>query len=152
MVGINLNVEDTELPLRYITYSNDETRAIGRQLGKDLKENKVICFFGDLGAGKTTFIKGLVFGVNGFHEDEVMSPTYTYLNVYPGVIPVYHFDLYRLEHVDDFLQMGFEDFFCAGGICCIEWSERISELVPSDAIRIYLKYLDHEKREIELFI
>lgn len=150
MVGIDFKAEENTFPLRFITHSNDETRAIGRNFGKSLKENSIVCFFGDLGSGKTTFIKGLVSGVNGFNEDEVISPTYTYLNVYPGSIPVYHFDLYRLEHVDDFLQMGFEDFFYVGGICCIEWSERIHELVPQEAIRVYLKYLDRDKREIEL--
>lgn len=152
MVGINFQNEDQVFPLRFVTSSDEETRAIGRRFGKSLKENSLVCFFGDLGAGKTTFIKGLVSGVNGFAEDDVNSPTYTYLNIYPGIIPVFHFDLYRLEQVDDFLQMGFEDFLHAGGICCIEWSERISELIPKTAMRVCLKSCDRDTREIEFFL
>ncbi len=152
MVGINFDLENSSSPHRFLTYSDEETREIGRNLGKCLKKNNIICFFGDLGAGKTTLIKGLVFGVNGFQEEEVNSPTYTYLNIYPGTIPVYHFDLYRLEQVEDFLHMGFEDYLHADGICCIEWSERISEIIPQEAMRAVMKYLDHDKREIEFFL
>jgi tRNA threonylcarbamoyladenosine biosynthesis protein TsaE len=134
----------------FISNSDSETRNFGRQLGKILPKNSVVCLFGDLGAGKTTLIKGIVSAVTEFPEEQVNSPTFTYLNIYPGTIPVYHFDLYRLDNPEDFLHMGFEDFFSSEGICCIEWSERIHELLPKGALRVTLSHLSEDTRKIEM--
>lgn len=132
--------------------SSSETVALGARLGKVLKKNSVLCFFGDLGAGKTTFIKGLVSAVTSVPMEQVVSPTYTYLNIYQGDLPVYHFDLYRLAGADDFLQMGFDEYFTAGGICCIEWSERIRSLLPQGTFHITLKAVSEEERRIEMLL
>jgi tRNA threonylcarbamoyladenosine biosynthesis protein TsaE len=126
----------------HITRSPEETFALGVSLGKRLQENSVLCFFGDLGAGKTTLIKGLIFGAAEINPDQVSSPTFVYLNVYRGKKNVYHFDLYRLSDADEFLSMGFEEFFFCGGICCIEWPERIAPLIPDNSIRIVMKHPD----------
>ena len=80
-------------------------------------------------AGKTTFIKGLIHAAAQIASSEVQSPTFNYLNIYEGRKTIYHFDLYRLRDRDEFLSMGFDEFFDAGGICCIEWSERIEPSV-----------------------
>lgn len=137
--------------LLYLSYSDSETRSIGSQIAKLLPKNAIVCFFGDLGAGKTTFIKGLASALSECPIEEISSPTYTYLNIYSGVIPVYHFDLYRLKGQEEFLHMGFDDFFDAGGICCIEWAERIPELIPDGAWKVTLTHMNSEQRQIELF-
>lgn len=135
---------------RYISQSASETREWGIKLGKQLAPNTVVYFFGDLGAGKTTFIKGMVAGSIGTSGEEVNSPTFTYLNIYNGKKTVYHFDLYRLHNADEFLSMGFDDMFDAGGICCIEWAEKIAPLIPSEAVRVEMTHLGGDQRKIAI--
>lgn len=133
---------------RYKTQSAEETIELGFAFGSQLSENSVVCFFGELGAGKTTFIKGLAAGVTGRSPDAINSPTYVYLNVYTGQRTLYHFDLYRLKDSQEFIDMGFDDFFYAGGICCIEWSERIQDILPHGCIRVELAHCEEGAREI----
>lgn len=130
---------------RIVTYSAQETMLAGEHFGSELHPNSVVCFFGDLGSGKTTFIKGLVSGVTGISTHEVVSPTFVYLNIYKNV---YHFDLYRLNSCDEFIYSGFEEYLFAGGICCIEWSERIASILPDNVINIRINYLKRDSREI----
>jgi len=130
--------------MQCICYSPEETIAYGIEFGKSLTDNSVVCFFGDLGAGKTTFIKGLVQGFANYGPDQVNSPTFVYLNIYSGGRTVYHFDLYRLRDSDEFLSMGFDDVFYAGGICCVEWSEKIQAILPEQCIYVTLRGLSGE--------
>ena len=123
---------------------------MGTELGRTLPSGSVVCFFGDLAAGKTTFIKGLVSGAAQLDPDQVNSPTFVYLNIYEGTCPVYHFDLYRLEGQTAFLGMGFDEYLGAPGICCIEWSEKIQDLLPSHYIRVKMSHLGENKREITI--
>jgi tRNA threonylcarbamoyladenosine biosynthesis protein TsaE len=135
----------------WITESESETIALGYEIGKTLKENSVLCLFGDLGAGKTTFIKGIRAALAHAQEDtKVNSPTFVYLNIYEGVKNLYHFDLYRLRDAEGFISMGFDEYFHANGICCIEWSERIASLLPDDCLRIHFTHLGPERRCISL--
>lgn len=150
MDGINFPTDLLNCQARILTHSADETRALGFHLGKLLPKDSVVCFFGDLGAGKTTLIKGLVEAAAGIPAEQVNSPTFTYLNIYPGPKPVYHFDLYRLAGAEDFLHMGFDEYFTAGGICCLEWSERIPQLLPKTALRVTIQSISIEKRQIDL--
>jgi len=131
-----------------ITHSEEETLAFGEKFGKTLVPNNIVCFFGNLGAGKTTFIKGIVAAQGISHH--VNSPTFVYLNQYEGKIPVYHFDLYRLKNADEFLSMGFDELLFAGGIACLEWSERIAELLPKDCIKIEIEHLNQNSRKITI--
>lgn len=117
--------------------------------GKQLAPQSIVGFFGDLGAGKTTFIKGLIAGILGSAEHEVNSPTFTYLNIYRGTTTVYHFDLYRLRDADEFLSMGFDEVFGLG-ICCIEWAEKIESLLPPEAIRVNMTHLGENSRQIDI--
>ena len=133
-----------------ISHSADETHALGVSLGRQLAPNSVVCFYGDLGSGKTTFIKGLAEGVLGTPAEEINSPTFTYLNIHRGTTTLYHFDLYRLRDVDEFLGMGFDEMFDAGGICCIEWAEKIASLDIPQSIHIKMSYLGAEKRRIDI--
>jgi tRNA threonylcarbamoyladenosine biosynthesis protein TsaE len=142
--------------ISYISNSADETCALGKALGRQLALNSVVCFFGDLGAGKTTLIKGLAASITGNLEKEVNSPTFTYLNIYQDSnvqatrgMTLYHFDLYRLNHPEEFLDMGFDELFFAGGICCIEWAERITAL-NFPAIKVKMTSIDEKRRGIEI--
>lgn len=132
---------------RIITDSSEETLIFGANLGKELPSGSILCLFGELGAGKTTLVKGIVHGRTGIAPESVVSPTFVYLNIYDSI---YHFDLYRLQGADEFLSLGFEEYFFAGGICCIEWSERICSLLPKEAVHITLSHLSENKREITL--
>lgn len=132
------------------TLTPEETMAFAKDYGQSLRPNTLLCFRGDLAAGKTTFVKGLVEGLAGISADEVSSPTFSYLNIYEGKVPVYHFDLYRLRDVEEFLSMGFDEYFTAGGVCCIEWTERIASLIPEEAMVITLKHLPEGGRSIHI--
>lgn len=121
-------------------YSAKQTVDIGYHLGKQLSRGSLICLFGELGAGKTTLIKGLAAGAAGIQEELISSPTYVYLNIYQGYRTVYHFDLYRLRNGDEFLSMGFDEMLFGNEFCFIEWSERIADLLPSNCTRITLEH------------
>ncbi|MBN4067369.1 tRNA (adenosine(37)-N6)-threonylcarbamoyltransferase complex ATPase subunit type 1 TsaE [Simkania negevensis] len=130
------------------THSPEETLQLGANFASLVAPGSVLCFYGDLGAGKTTFIKGFIQRVTGGKNTKVTSPTFNYMNVYEGACSVFHFDLYRIQSEEEFCAMGFEDFFYAGGICCIEWSEHIANILPSNRVSITINHLAEEVREI----
>ena len=134
--------------MRNRTDSPESTQELGRKLGEKLSNGSVVAFFGDLGAGKTTFIKGLVAGATGIDPKEVNSPTFTYLNIYTGRTIVYHFDLYRFQRPEEFFALGFDEYFQEGGICCIEWAERIVSLLPEEVIKVQFRLGAPNQREI----
>lgn len=135
---------------RSITASYEETIAFGKRFARELKPGSIVCLFGDLGAGKTTLIKGIVEGITGLEPCQVTSPTFTYLHVYAeqSSPPVYHFDLYRLNDPEEFLGLGLEEFLFADGICCIEWSEKIHSILPQNCLRLQLNYEGPDSRSI----
>ena len=108
-----------------VLYSNTtaQTEAIGQALAQHLRPGDVVAFFGDLGAGKTAFTRGLARGLG--ITDPVTSPTYTIVNEYPsGRIPLFHFDMYRLSGAEALFDLGWEDYLDRGGVCAVEWSEK----------------------------
>lgn len=133
---------------QYLTKSAAETFELGFKLGQKLQIPKVVCLFGELAAGKTTLIKGLVCGATQLDPSVVQSPTFTYLHIYEGKKTVYHFDLYRLRDADEFLSMGFDEYFDVEGICCLEWSERIEPYLPQDRLSIFLYHVQEDQRLI----
>jgi len=118
--------------------SADEMINFGRKMADVLLPNSILALSGDLGAGKTTFVQGLGLGLKV--ADPIQSPTFVTLNLYQGSLPLFHFDLYRLKGAADFLSLGFEEYFQNGGICAIEWPERIASLIPQEAIHIHFSY------------
>ncbi|MEZ5315419.1 MAG: tRNA (adenosine(37)-N6)-threonylcarbamoyltransferase complex ATPase subunit type 1 TsaE [Chlamydiales bacterium] len=132
-----------------ITHSAEETLNLGMNFGLEieLKKNIVVCLSGEVGAGKTTFVKGVVHAITGILPNQVVSPTFVYLRIYKNV---YHFDLYRLDGCEEFLSLGFEEYLFAGGICFIEWSEKIISILPKRAIFVNLSHLTEESREISI--
>lgn len=133
----------------YYLKNAEETHQLGLEVAKGLRPNSILCFYGNLGAGKTTFIKGIASGL-GIAQDLVNSPTFQYLNIYTGATPLYHFDLYRLKNSSDFLELGFEEVLSQGGISCIEWAERIQDSIPEGAIEITLSYAEDGGRNITI--
>lgn len=133
-----------------VSHSAEETIEIGKTLGKALPPSSVLCFFGDLAAGKTTLIKGIVSEATGKPPESVISPTFVLMNIYEGNKPVYHFDLYRLNGSEEFLSLGFDEYLQSNGISCIEWSERIDQIIPKNAIRITMRAEAYETRLIHI--
>ena len=116
------------------TISPEETEAIGRKIAAKLLPGDIIAYYGDLGAGKTAFTRGLAAGLGV--TEQVTSPTYTIVNEYlSGRMPLFHFDMYRLDSADDLFDIGWEDYLARGGVCAVEWSENVEEAL-SGAIRI----------------
>lgn len=104
--------------------------------------------FGDLGAGKTAFVKGMAQGLK-LDPLKVHSPTFTLMNVYEGKLPLYHFDLYRIK-ADDLFGIGYEEFFYGKGVAAVEWSERLDHLVPEDYWKVELKHAGEDRRDIRV--
>ncbi len=122
--------------MEYYTRSEEETEALAASLAKKLSPGDVIAYTGDLGAGKTAFTRGLARGIGV--EGPVTSPTYTIVNEYPGPLPLFHFDLYRLGDAEELFDIGWEDYLTRGGVLAVEWSERAEPLLE-DPLRIDLR-------------
>ncbi|HEX7070485.1 MAG TPA: tRNA (adenosine(37)-N6)-threonylcarbamoyltransferase complex ATPase subunit type 1 TsaE [Rhodothermales bacterium] len=132
-----------------VTESPEETAALGRAMAPHLVPGCVVGLYGDLGAGKTQFVKGICEAL-GCSADEVHSPTFTIVNEYPaGDVRVFHFDAYRIERPEEFFDLGYEDYFFGGdGISIVEWADRVEDLLPADAIRIRFLHEGANRRRI----
>ena len=135
--------------MKYVTDTAEQTEALGAALARRLAPGDVVAFYGDRGAGKTAFVRGMARGLGS--RESVTSPTYTVVNEYiSGKLPLFHFDLYRLSGPDDLFDIGWEDYLERGGICAVEWSERAQSLL-SDALRVTIRMGDSpERREINI--
>ena len=131
--------------MEIITESEKETINAAKEYSKTLKTGDVVLLKGDLGAGKTEFVKGVAeyFGFTG-----VTSPTYAYLNVYGDYI--YHYDCYRLSSGEDAEALGLTDYFGKDDICLIEWAENIESVLPENAKTVVIEKVDNDKRKIIL--
>ena len=120
------------------TNSPNDTFEAGRKLGLCAKPGEIYTLNGELGVGKTVFTQGVAAGL-GIAE-HVNSPTFTIVQIYEsGRLPFYHFDVYRIGDIEEMEEIGYEDYFFGGGVCMIEWAERISELIPAGARRITIE-------------
>lgn len=131
-----------------VTSSPEETQALGRQLAAGLEPGDVIAMIGELGSGKTCIIQGICQGLDVV--DDVTSPTFTLINEYQGRLPVYHFDLYRLDDSKSVLDIGFDEYVDADGVCLIEWADKFPEILPEDRTEIRLNVLDADRRELKI--
>jgi len=132
---------------KFFSKSYIETEEIAQRLAKTLKGTEIIAMFGGLGAGKTAFTRGLARGLGV--EDGVSSPTFALVHEYEGKFPVYHFDMYRINTFDDLYTTGFFDYM-DNGVMVIEWSENIENALPDNCIRVYIKVISENEREIEI--
>ncbi|KPU43623.1 tRNA threonylcarbamoyladenosine biosynthesis protein TsaE [Oxobacter pfennigii] len=114
------------------SYSPNDTEKVGEYLGSIANKGYVICLTGDLGAGKTKFVKGLAKGLN--IDDYITSPTFTIVNEYNGRLPLYHFDVYRINDTDEMHEIGFDEYIYGQGVSVIEWANIIEEILPKENI------------------
>ncbi|MFO8001305.1 MAG: tRNA (adenosine(37)-N6)-threonylcarbamoyltransferase complex ATPase subunit type 1 TsaE [Marinilabilia sp.] len=128
---------------QFTIHSEREIDKIAEEFLPLLRDHKVVAFYGEMGVGKTTFIKGLCkhMGVSG----HVTSPSFAIVNEYAADYgeTIYHFDFYRLKNVEEVFDMGYEDYFFSGVVCLIEWPEKVAEVLPSDRLDVYMS-ADHE--------
>jgi len=136
--------------LRFETHSDEETRALGKELAQLLPEEGVVLLVGDLGAGKTTLAKGIVEGRNAAPADEVSSPTFTLIHEYGNPVKVYHADLYRLDAAEEVGRLGLEELFDRPALTLIEWGERFPELLPRERTEIHIDHAGDDNRRIEI--
>lgn len=122
----------------YYTNSPEETEAVGADLGTSIQPGTVLAFTGDLGAGKTAFVRGLAQGMG--ISQRVTSPTFTIVNEYEGGrLPLFHFDMYRLSDADELFDIGWEEYLERGGVCAVEWSENITEALEQGYIKVEIR-------------
>lgn len=130
-----------------ITHSAEETIEFAKEIGSRLKKGDIVAYTGGLGAGKTTFTRGLAMGLG--MDDNVTSPTFSLVNEYNSRdISLYHFDMYRIMGADDLETTGFYDYSTDDSVFAIEWSENISEELPDNAVIINIERIDDNTRRI----
>jgi len=125
----------------YISQSPEETKNLGKKLGKLLQEGDLLALNGDLGAGKTCLIQGIAVGLNS--RDHVSSPSFSIIKEYSGDKPIYHFDLYRLTQPEELETLGYEEYFYGNGVTLIEWAEKIKHYLPESRLLIRIKMGEH---------
>ena len=118
--------------MEYLSHGPEETERIGEELGRTLTAGRVVAYRGGLGMGKTAFTRGLARGLGC--AGRVTSPTFTIVNEYDGATPLFHFDMYRLGSSDELFDIGWEDYLTRGGVCAVEWSERVDDAMPADTL------------------
>jgi tRNA threonylcarbamoyladenosine biosynthesis protein TsaE len=133
-----------------ITNSEAETAALGASLADRLRGAGVVALTGELGTGKTAFIRGLARGLG--IDARVTSPTFTIVNEYPGDTPLFHFDMYRLASAGELIDIGWDDYLARGGVIAAEWSDVAPGLIPDDAARVGIEYLGGDLRRVTIDI
>lgn len=130
-----------------IIRNEDDTRAFGHELAKSLEPNTVIALIGDLGTGKTTLSKYIAEGLGV--KETITSPTFTIvLEYHSGRLPLYHFDVYRIEDSADLFEIGAEEYFYKGGVSIVEWADMVAEILPDETLCIFIEYGEKERERI----
>ena len=136
----------------FLSHSPEETQAVAEKLAKSLKPGVIVCLFGELGAGKTTFVQGLAKGLKIKKSETVQSPTFVIMNIYYGKVPIYHFDLYRLKDARQISLIGYEEFLYGDGVAVIEWPENLGSLMPEKYLAVHLQHKGENSRLIQVKI
>lgn len=132
----------------YITKSEQETEQLGKSFAEKLPGSSVVAMYGDLGAGKTAFVRGMAKGLG--LDCRVSSPTFTIVNEYLGQRELIHFDMYRLSSADELFEIGWEDYLNRGAVCAVEWSENVQDAFFGDEIRVRIEKLGDSERKITI--
>lgn len=132
--------------MEFIVRTEEDTINLGKKIGEKLKKGDVVALDGSLAAGKTYLTKGIAKGL-GIQED-ITSPTFTLISEYSGRFNLYHMDVYRLEGVEDFLDLGTEEMLYGDGVCVIEWSKKVKQVLPKNTIYIDIMVNDDNSRKI----
>jgi tRNA threonylcarbamoyladenosine biosynthesis protein TsaE len=140
----------TDRPLRITTRSPNETHRLAKTIGKKIEHPLVICLSGDLGSGKTAFVQGLAEGLEVPAEYYITSPTFTLVNEYPGRLPLFHIDLYRLEGPGDLEDVGLDELLSEQAVIAIEWADKISQGLLAEHLSIKIEIIQNRCRRINL--
>ena len=132
----------------YITENEKETERLGAEFSSDLPGGSVVAMFGDLGAGKTAFVRGMARGMG--LSCRVTSPTFTIVNEYLGDRELIHFDMYRLSSADELFDIGWEDYLSRGAVCAVEWSENVTDAFDGSEITVNIEKLGDTRRKITI--
>ncbi len=136
--------------MRIISSSVKQTLGIGRSIAGGLQAGDIICLFGNLGSGKTVLTKGIAEGL-GLRKKDVISPSFVLIRQYKGRrLPLYHFDLYRLNKAREVILLGYEEYFYGDGVSVVEWADRLGKLLPENYLRIDLRVKGATKRELKI--
>jgi tRNA threonylcarbamoyladenosine biosynthesis protein TsaE len=133
-----------------LTRSVTETLQLGKRMGRLLRSGEVVALTGELGSGKTHFIKGLAAGIGVERPDYITSPSFTLIHEYIGRIPFYHIDLFRLATEEEAEELGIEEYLGRKGVAAVEWADRIPTLLPKELLWINLRYLGPSIRSIQI--
>ena len=132
----------------FISHSQLETEEVGRKLAEKLPGGSVVAMYGDLGAGKTAFVRGMARGMG--LSCRVSSPTFTIVNEYLGQRELIHFDMYRLSSADELFDIGWEDYLSRGAVCAVEWSENVQDAFFGDEVVVRIEKLNDTDRKITI--
>ena len=132
----------------FFTRNEQETEALGARLARSIEGGAVIAMYGDLGAGKTAFVRGTARGMG--LDCRVSSPTFTIVNEYLGERELIHFDMYRLSSADELFDIGWEDYISRGAVCAVEWSENVEDAFYGDEIKLTIEKLSDTERKITI--
>lgn len=130
----------------YFSHCEKDTEELGRRLAEELPAGSVVAMYGDLGAGKTAFVRGMARGLG--LDARVSSPTFTIVNEYLGEKELIHFDMYRLSSADELFDIGWEDYLDRGAVCAVEWSENVEGAFFGDEIIVKIEKLSEDERRI----
>lgn len=136
------------MALIVITENEHETEKLGAEFARTLPGGTVVAMYGDLGAGKTAFVRGMAKGMG--LDCRVSSPTFTIVNEYLGERELIHFDMYRLSSADELFDIGWEDYLRRGAVCAVEWSENVQDAFFGDEINVKIEKLGENKRRITI--
>ena len=131
--------------MKIITHNVKETEAAGAEFAAQLAPGTVVAMYGDLGAGKTAFVRGMTRGLG--IDFPVSSPTFNVVNEYPGRVPLFHFDMYRLGSADELFDIGWDDYLERGGVCAVEWSENVEDAFEPGTLKVTITKLGESDRE-----
>lgn len=138
------------LPYQTLSHSPEQTRALGKKIGRLMTHGSILALHGDLGSGKTVLVQGLAAGLDVPDTCYVTSPTYTLINEYPGRLPLFHVDLYRLNEALDMEEIGLYDILRENNITAIEWAEQLAGDLPSDYLAIDFNIISDTVRQISI--
>jgi len=133
------------------THSATQTRKLGQTLGAGIHRPTIIALTGDLGSGKTAFVQGLAKGLDVSEKYYITSPTFTLINEYPGRHPLFHVDLYRIEHISELEEIGLDEVLHEDAVIAIEWAEKLPADTLSSHLKVYLKIIGDTVRQIDMF-
>jgi tRNA threonylcarbamoyladenosine biosynthesis protein TsaE len=147
----NKNQQNNNKKIFY-TSSAEETLTVGKSIGEKLKGGEIILLIGELGTGKTIFVRGLALGVGVKSIDEITSPTFTIIHQHDGKFTLYHVDLFRITCAEELYNLGLEEIMSGSNIIAIEWAEKLGALTPKRCIKVFFQHLGGNKRSLLISI